>query len=1075
MGDHLPKLGGPIARMVLVAVAMARGRMVTDDELIDGIWGEFPPDSVVAALRVHVSSLRGALAPASMQVVRSSNGYVLDGPHAMDTDELDSTEQMQASAAEIVRATARTLDLWRGSSLADVRRLPLGTRLGAALDRRRELLVDRHAEVLVEHGRASDAIAVVEPGLMRDPFNEKRWALLSLALAQAGWSAEALRALERGRHQLVDIGLVPGPAMRDAERRVLAGDLPRTTADRARPDLPFDLVALADTRMFGRADLLSSTSAELRRHLETGRSAVMEIVGESGAGKSLFAAHLAAALAESGVRTFYAASDEGGGRPLDPLVRIIGIVASAGIEPRGPQVGDDPADLVASRATLLERTRRQLATLARDGPALIVLDDVQWADELTTAVLRRIAKQPIPVPVVFVVMERASASRAGMRGATPVELERLSADAIAEWLDCAPDDPDTVAVVSLTDGLGWLVAETMAQLRRGRDIGGIASALAPRLLDDRLRAAEVHTPRLLEWASELGLSFDVDALVAVTGAADLDLLEDVDRLVDARVLSYVPDDPSRIRFDHALLRDAVGGRIGVRRRSRMHALILDRLSSSMTDLERLRHADHAVADLDPARYAGIALTAARSLVEQLSFGEAKRVASGALSALTTRSRGERSELDTSLVGLHVVLARAMAALGDAAAAREELTHAQRLATASGDDRAVAEVIAARPSLLGQRFVTDPETTRLIESLLERLGDDSDPIAFALIRQLAFLELNNSDLASARAAIDRARAVAPLLGPRAVASTLLLEHWLASTAGDDEARRRTSAHLTALADGSTDHSLRGRALSLAVTESIHAGDTSATRAIADELEQAGDVAGEPHTVWVARCGRFTSLFTEGDIAAAAAAADSAASFGFDHSIVETRGVYATHLYGLDWVRGGLAPWVERLQQLDAPQTNVVWRAALALALASAGSVEDARKQLDSIVGVIPDNAGHWLGLVGVAMAVEAAWVVGHRETHIAARPHLESRRDQHIVIGNGAMEYGPASRYAALATAGCGDPAASEHLLRTIYSAPGTGELWRRRALVDLRKVMRWRSGESMPSGTTAPWNEEGRA
>jgi DNA-binding response OmpR family regulator len=78
------KLGGPIARMILVAVALAGSRTTSDEELIDGVWGEDPPDGVVAALRVHISSLRSALMPAGLVVDRRGAGYVLSGVRTVD-------------------------------------------------------------------------------------------------------------------------------------------------------------------------------------------------------------------------------------------------------------------------------------------------------------------------------------------------------------------------------------------------------------------------------------------------------------------------------------------------------------------------------------------------------------------------------------------------------------------------------------------------------------------------------------------------------------------------------------------------------------------------------------------------------------------------------------------------------------------------------------------------------------------------------------------------------------------------------------------------------------------------------
>ena len=57
------------------------------------------------------------------------------------------------------------------------------------------------------------------------PLRERLWELLILALYRAGRQAEALRAYTEARDRLVDeLGIDPGPALRELEARVLAQD-----------------------------------------------------------------------------------------------------------------------------------------------------------------------------------------------------------------------------------------------------------------------------------------------------------------------------------------------------------------------------------------------------------------------------------------------------------------------------------------------------------------------------------------------------------------------------------------------------------------------------------------------------------------------------------------------------------------------------------------------------------------------------------------------------------------------------------------------------------------------------------
>ena len=48
-------------RVILAMLLMNSGRAVSVDRLIDGLWGDSPPDSSVNTLQVHISQLRRAL------------------------------------------------------------------------------------------------------------------------------------------------------------------------------------------------------------------------------------------------------------------------------------------------------------------------------------------------------------------------------------------------------------------------------------------------------------------------------------------------------------------------------------------------------------------------------------------------------------------------------------------------------------------------------------------------------------------------------------------------------------------------------------------------------------------------------------------------------------------------------------------------------------------------------------------------------------------------------------------------------------------------------------------------------
>ncbi len=137
-------LGGPIVRQLFVQLALSPGAPITHERLVAAVWEDNAPAAAPTALRVHMNRLRAGLRDAPVTVVHQPGGYLLVGaPMVLDVIELDRLEQLLADALDPIDALVtvdRALALWRGASMADVRRLPFAERFAAQLDRRLELL-----------------------------------------------------------------------------------------------------------------------------------------------------------------------------------------------------------------------------------------------------------------------------------------------------------------------------------------------------------------------------------------------------------------------------------------------------------------------------------------------------------------------------------------------------------------------------------------------------------------------------------------------------------------------------------------------------------------------------------------------------------------------------------------------------------------------------------------------------------------------------------------------------------------------------------------------------------------------
>ncbi|HEY8548257.1 MAG TPA: BTAD domain-containing putative transcriptional regulator, partial [Acidimicrobiales bacterium] len=223
-------LGGPRRRALLALLVAHAGRVVTTDELVDGLWGERVPGGPRKTVQVHVAALRRSLGP-DHDIETTPAGYRL----AVARDEIDALVHddlvraaRAATADDPVRALAHHQEaagLWRGEPYADLAGCEGLAPTIAALRDLRDTATEERAAVALRLGRLPPALADLEALVATDPLRERAWALLVVARYRQGHQGAALDAYQRARRHLVDeLGVEPGPLLADVERRVLAHD-----------------------------------------------------------------------------------------------------------------------------------------------------------------------------------------------------------------------------------------------------------------------------------------------------------------------------------------------------------------------------------------------------------------------------------------------------------------------------------------------------------------------------------------------------------------------------------------------------------------------------------------------------------------------------------------------------------------------------------------------------------------------------------------------------------------------------------------------------------------------------------
>lgn len=228
------RLGGPARRRLLAALLARAPSPVRVDTLVDDLWSDVPPPTAERTLHSHVARLRSDL------TALSGGSIVLTEPMAyrlaVDPGCIDSVrfelglEQARDALGEGDPASAldqldRALSLWRGEAYAEFPDAPFAVMERTRLTELRSLAREWRAEAALRLGESASLVPELETRVAGEPYRERSWEQLMLALYRSGRQAEALAAFRRARDLLVDdLGVEPSDSLRELESRILDHD-----------------------------------------------------------------------------------------------------------------------------------------------------------------------------------------------------------------------------------------------------------------------------------------------------------------------------------------------------------------------------------------------------------------------------------------------------------------------------------------------------------------------------------------------------------------------------------------------------------------------------------------------------------------------------------------------------------------------------------------------------------------------------------------------------------------------------------------------------------------------------------
>jgi DNA-binding CsgD family transcriptional regulator len=319
----------------------------------------------------------------------------------------------------------------------------------------------------------------------------------------------------------------------------------------------------------------------LIREAAAGQGGSVLIEGEPGIGKSTLVRAALAQAADAGCQLFWGVGDElGQALPLLPLLEGLRVREPSANPRRNTIVGLLRGETTADRGTdvsaaLAEQLLALVAEECAVRPTVLVVDDLQWADQASIALWGRLARSARQVPLLLVGMMRPVpqrddllALRRSVGDAARLPLTGLTEAAVAKLVEVLAGGKPGGKLLRLASGAAGnplYITELVAALARSSRVtvtragaAELTSGSAPNSLSaaiaDRLGFVSGPVRDVLRAAALLGVDFAVRDLAIVLGRGVADLLPAVDEACAAGVLA---ESGSGLAFRHPLIRAAM--------------------------------------------------------------------------------------------------------------------------------------------------------------------------------------------------------------------------------------------------------------------------------------------------------------------------------------------------------------------------------------------------------------------------------------------------------------------------------------------------------------------------------------
>ena len=522
--------------------------------------------------------------------------------------------------------------------------------------------------------------------------------------------------------------------------------------------------------------------------------------------------------------------------------------------------------------------RRFIEQLGAQGPTVLLVEDLHWADDAFVAFLEHLGERAVGIPLLVVITARPEIEERhpcwppGGRSAV-LTLAPLADDDIVDLITSSASDfpADVLALVLERAGGSPLYAEQLVAMLR--EDPGLLSQDSPdripipqtvqALISARIDRLPDEAKRVLMEASVVGKTFWAGAVGALGEHRDLagTLAELVRRqlLRPANMSTRVRDE--EFGFWHALVRDVAYMELTRADRARMHVVTARWIADGAGDV-LAEEAEVVLHHLDASRDLGgsaedtdellhTALVGAGREVMRTDVDRAVRFHERALQVLAIDDL-RRLRVSTDMGRALLSLGRLETAAGVLEPLLEELLTA-------GDHGHAVEVVMDLESVLWESG-DGARGEALVRDVRRRLGDDASEGTARLLAWEAVREIMRGRFDKAIALAEDSISMAESIGARAPARALATLGWcqvgLGDEGGEEVARRAADAFL---AEGDIQ-----RASDVLFNLGVLLASTEPARSLSifDECIDLATRTGAESAAWTGRSGKLSILVSQG---------------------------------------------------------------------------------------------------------------------------------------------------------------------------------------------------------------------